>query len=563
MLNIREIFRKIEKRRSSRAPSIGSSEPVFVPPLAGVNVNEHTALQYSAIYACVRIISETVASLPWRLMRRRDDGGADVDDRNNLHWLLYQSPNKETSAWDFRRTLEAHRQTWGNGYAEIVRDNAGRPQSLWIITPDRVTPSRSSDGGISYLIDNGAVEPIRMPAQDIFHLRGLGFDGVVGYSPIALARQAIGLGIATEQFGATWFGNGSHGSGILQSPTPLAPDRSEALAKQFERRNRGPKNGNRVLVLEGGMEYKPLSVPPDDAQWLSTRAFQVTEVARWYRVPPTKLGDLSRATWANVESQSIEFVTDAIVPAVNGWESEAQRKLIGTPARRTLFTKMSVQALMRGDQAARSDYYERMWRMGVLSPNEIRRLEDLNPIEDGDQHLVQMNLTTLDDLGEETEGSDQNASQFEREESDEARRFGAIMLEPLTEALDRCVRKETRAMAQAHERNKLAARALGFYEIFAEEISDAVVPVLRAAAKCMRGDEYGPRDDSIVEALADEFAGNHIRQSAGELDEARKSGGDVPGLLELWKLERATMGAQTLLDELNTIMGVPTNAVTD
>ena len=399
MVSLRNILRMFELRRASKPAAAGSADPVWIPPLAGVRVDEQSALQYSAVFACVRIISETVASLPWRLMRRRDDGGADVDDRSNLHWLMFQAPNKETSAWDFKRTLEAHRQIYGNGYAEIVRDGAGRPQSLWIVTPDRVTPTRDRDGSVAYLVDNGATEPTRLRGQDMFHLRGLGFDGLVGYSPIALARQAVGLGIATEQFGAAWFGNGSHGSAVLESPTPLAPDRSAALAQQFERRNRGPKNASRVLVLEAGLQYKPISVPPDDAQFLQTREFQVNEIARWYRVPPHKLADLSRATFSNIEHQAIEFVTDAIVPCVNGWESEAQRKLIGTPARRTLFTRMSVQALLRGDQAARADYYEKLWRMGVLSANEIRRFEDLNPIDDGDAHLVQLNLTSLDDVG--------------------------------------------------------------------------------------------------------------------------------------------------------------------
>ena len=553
MVSIRDLMRLFETRRASKPAAAGSADPVWVPPLAGVHVDEQTALQYSAVFACVRIISETVASLPWRLMRRRDDGGADVDDRSNLHWLMFQAPNKETAAWDFKRTLEAHRQIYGNGYAEIVRDGAGRPQSLWIVTPDRVTPTRDRDGSVAYLVENGTTEPTRLRGQDMFHLRGLGFAGLVGYSPIALARQAIGLGIATEQFGAAWFGNGSHGSAVLESPTPLAPDRSAALAQQFERRNRGPKNASRVLVLEGGLQYKPISVPPDDAQFLQTRKFQVSEIARWYRVPPHKLADLDRATFSNIEHQAIEFVTDAIVPCVNGWESEAQRKLIGTPARRTLFTRMSVQALLRGDQGARADYYEKLWRMGVLSANEIRRFEDLNPIDDGDKHLVQMNLTNLDDVGDEPELEPEPVIELPDDDSD-VRAYSVYLLEPLAESLGRCVRKESRAMAQAAERGKLAAKRIAFYETFDDEVADAVEPCVRALARCVRGDAFGAADDALVATIARDYGAEHVAESLADL-EAAAAAGDVGGLADLWSIERAPRHAAAIMDKATKMLG--------
>ena len=557
MVTIRDIARLFEFRRTSRPAAAGTSDPVWSPPLAGVHVDEQTALQYSAVYACVRIISETVASLPWRLMRRREDGGADVDDRSNLHWLMFQAPNKETSAWDFKRTLEGHRQIYGNGYAEIVRDNAGRPTALFILTPDRVTPTRNSDGSVAYLVDNGTSEPTRLPGHDIFHLRGLGFDGLVGYSPIALARQAIGLGIATEQFGAEWFGNGSHGSAVLESPTPLAPDRSAALAKQFERRNRGPRNASRVLVLEGGLQYKPISVPPDDAQFLQTRKFQVSEIARWYRVPPHKLADLDRATFSNIEHQAIEFVTDAIVPCVHGWEAEAQKKLIGQPARRTLFTRMSVQALLRGDQGARADYYEKMWRMGVLSPNEIRRFEDMNPIDDGDKHMVQLNLTTLEDVAAEPPRPDPPA---EPEPEDvtpppTARTYSAYFMEPLADALGRCVRKEARAMVQASERGKLKAKSMSFYELFPADLEEAVAPCVRALARCVRGNSYGPADEAVVTTLSQDYAAEHVKKSLAELAAAAESG-DVRGLTDLWTCDGPATAAADILDRANIMLGL-------
>jgi HK97 family phage portal protein len=528
-----------------------------VPSLSGVYVDEQSALQYSAVYACVRYISETVASLPWRLMKRRADGGADVVKDSPTHWLLFQQPNPETSAYDFKRTMEAHRQTWGNGYAEIVRDGAGRPQAMHIITPDRVSPKRIS-GDLWYEVDNGTDQPTMLPARDVFHLRGLGWDGLVGYSPISMARQAIGLGIGTEQFGAAWFGNGSHGSGVLESPTPLSPERAEALRKQFEGQHRGTKAANRMVVLEGGTTYKPVSIPPDDAQFLQTRTWQVGDICRWYRVPPHKCGLLDRATFSNIEHQSIEAVQDAIISHTMGWEGEAQRKLIGQPARHSHYTHMSVQALLRGDHAARSSYYHQMWQMGVLSVNEIRGLEDLNPIEDGDKHLVQMNITTLEAATDDTqpEPAPQPPAPDDDDDQDQAARSAEVyqvaMLEPLAQAIGRCLRKEGKAMHQAAQRDRLAAKLPTFYEQHQADVADAIQPLALGLARCIRGGPLTDADARLVGAVCSDYAAGHVATSVTELEAAQ--GADIQGLADLWCVERAPEAARTITAQVADIL---------
>ena len=550
-----------EKRRTAKADRIGDSDPVWVPPLAGVYVDEQNALQYSAVYACVRILSDTVASLPWRLMRRRSDGGADIDDGSPLYWMLYQAPNPEMSAWDFKRTLESHRQLWGNGYAEITRDGAGRPTAMFIISPDRVTAKRDGLGAIVYEIENGTNESVIVPGVDMFHLRGMSHDGIVGMSPIALARQAIGLGIATEQFGASWFGNGSHGSAVLESPTPLAPDRSEALAKQFEKRNRGPKNANRVLVLEGGLQYKPMSVPPEDAQFLETRRFQIEELARIFGVPPHRLADLTRATFSNIEHQQTEFVQGSIVPCVMEFEAEAQRKLIGRPATRKLFTKMSVQAIMRGDQAARSDYYHRLWTMGVMSANEIRRLEDMNPIPDGDGHLVQMNLTTLPDVAEqEEEPAPPARPAIEPAEQDagdaEATEAARCIRAPISHAIARLLRKEIKRIERDMRPSRIESldeNTARFYETFREEMSDTIKPLIQSAVLLTRRavdiDPDADAADIATGVILREFLVSHIESSEREINEARQSGGarGLSDIESLWMAERCESEADHII----------------
>lgn len=363
---------------------------------AGVRVDHDQALTYSAIFGAVRVISETIATLSWHAFDVSGRGGKQRAT-GNLEGLLNKRPNPEMSGMAFRETMIAWALTWGNGYAEIVRDAAGRPAELWPIAPDRVEVKRTESGQLLYEISNARGPKSYLMPEQMFHLHGLGFDGRTGYSVITLASRGIGLGIAAEEFGASFFGNNTQLGGVLTHPNTLSDEAYERLRSSWELRHKGAAKSWKPAILEEGMTWHSTGVPPEDAQYLETRKFGVNEVCRWFRIPPHKLGDLDRATFSNIEHQSIEFVSDCLMPWIVRLEQEANTKLISnrTPGR---YTKINVNALLRGDAKTRAEHYQIMQQLGVYSVNEIRELEDMNPIPDGDARIVPMNMTTLEKL---------------------------------------------------------------------------------------------------------------------------------------------------------------------
>lgn len=374
---------------------------VYVPyRQAGVVVSEDTALTNAAVWACVRVIAETVAALPWRVYRKTQSG-REAMNSHAVDWLLNNQPNGEQTAFAFREQLMAHVLTWGNAYAEIERDGAGRAIALWPITPDRANPRRTDTGDLVYDVADDAGNKSTIAATNMIHLHGLGFDGLVGYSPVRMAARSIGLGIAQDTFGAAFYANGTTFGGLVEVPASMNAPQIADQEAYLNGKHRGPDNAFRIRVVANGMKYTQIGMPLTDAQFIESRKFSVTEVARWYRVPPHKIADLERSTNNNIEHQSIEFVTDTIVPWVTRLEQEVNVKLFGARAVGSVYTKMSVNALMRGDAQSRANFYRLMTQMGAMSVNEVRDLEDLNGIGDaGDEHLVQLNQTTLEKLVE-------------------------------------------------------------------------------------------------------------------------------------------------------------------
>ena len=365
---------------------------------AGVTVNNDTALTNAAVWACVRVISETVASLPWHVYRKTEDGREPAQS-HPVHWLLNNQPNPEQTAFAFRETLMAHALTWGNGFAEIERDMSGRVSGLLPITPDRVTPRRTPAGELVYEVRGDDVGLRFVPAAQMLHLHGLGWDGLVGYSPVTMAARSIGLAIAQDTFSQSFYGNGTTFGGLVEVPANMSSEQIRMTENYLNEQHKGPDKAFKVRVVANGMKYTNIGMPLTDAQFIESRKFSVTEVARWYRVPPHKIADLERSTNNNIEHQSIEFVTDTIIPWVRRLEQEADIKLFGARAVGNVYTKFAVNALMRGDSKARAEFYRTMTQIGVLSVNEVRDLEELNGIgEAGDEHLVQLNQTTLERL---------------------------------------------------------------------------------------------------------------------------------------------------------------------
>ena len=380
---------------------------VFGKSAVGKNVNEFTAMQTTAVYACVRILAESIASLPLHVYAYRGQGKERVPE-HPLYFLLHDSPNPEMTSFVFRETAMIHLLLWGNSYAQILRDGRGRVVGLYPLLPNRMSVERNDEGEIIYTYtpmndantsfkDKGQ---IRLRREDILHIPGLGFDGLVGYSPIAMAKNAIGIALATEEYGATFFKNGARPGGVLEHPGILK-DPSK-LRESWHAVYGGTMNTGRIAVLEEGVKYQQIAIPPEEAQFLETRKFQIDEIARLYRVPPHMIGDLEKSSFNNIEQQSLEFVKYTLNPWVVRWEQSLQKALLTDRDRKEYFIRFKVDGLLRGDYKSRMEGYAIGRQNGWLSANDIRSLEDLNPIEGeegGDLYLINGSMTKLKDAG--------------------------------------------------------------------------------------------------------------------------------------------------------------------
>ncbi len=413
-MSIRDWFR--------RSRVVGSSSPAnpsyWVQKLfgggtltaAGIVVDQDTALKYSAVWAAVNIISGAVGFLPLPVYRRIDDGKEKAPS-HPVYRLLHDRPNKLMTAQIFRETLQAHILTWGNAYAEIERNGAGKPIALWPITPNRVQVDRDKlkkDGVLVWKVSNpqdrnvaGHVpDPqksiVHIPDENMLHVPGLGFDGIVGYSVIDYARESLGLGMAAEQFGATFFGNGASIGTVLQTPNALSDKAKKNLKQAIKDKYTGTGNAHRTMILEEGLVLNNGGMPLKHAQFLETREFQVTDVARWFQIAPHMLGDLRRATFSNIEHQGIDFVTWTLGRWLKRWEQECNYKLFSEAEQRTHFAEFLTAALLRGDTRTRYEAYTLAITNGWMNRNEIRRLENLNTEEGLDKFLTPMNMAGAD-----------------------------------------------------------------------------------------------------------------------------------------------------------------------
>jgi len=351
----------------------------------GQNVNQASSMTYSAVWAAVRAISEGVASLPLQVFRRGHDGSRSKANDHPLYRILHDQPNPEMSALTFRETLMGHALVWGNGYAEIVRDkNSGRVQQLWPLDPSQVEPVRDEKGELFYKY--GSV--IFLPTE-ILHIKGLSFDGVKGYSVIAQAKNSIGLGMAVEEFGSTFFGQGGKPAGVISVPGKLNSEAIQNMRKSWEDMHATVKNAHRVAILQNGVTYQTIGTPPDDAQWIASRSFQLQEVARWFKIPASKIG-AGAGTYSSLEQDNLAFLQETLRPWLIRWEQEINFKLISSLDQ--LYAEHNQDALLRGDTAGRSAFYASALSWGWLSRNDVRALENLPPFEGGDAYMVPKNM---------------------------------------------------------------------------------------------------------------------------------------------------------------------------
>lgn len=533
-----------------------------------------------AVFGAVRILAESVASLPLPLYQRLANGGKERATDHPLYPILHDLPNPEMTSYQFRETLMGHAALWGNAFAEIELARGGWVRGLWPLRPDLVIVRRINRRLVyDILMPKGP--NVRLPWERVMHIPAFGTDGVVGYSPIALARQAVGLALGTEEFGARFFGNGARPGVVLEHPGQLSPEAHERLKKSIETRHQGLSNAHRLMILEEGMGLNEVGIPPEDAQFLETRKFQVAEIARLYRIPPHMLADLERATFSNIEQQSLEFVIFTLHPWLVRWEQAIGRDLLTVIERPTYFAEHLVAGLLRGDTKSRYEAYSIGRQNGWLSANDIRKLENMNPVAGGDSYLVPLNMQQAEadtpQPGEADEGDDQDraravlngeqraleietrAGQTAQERSQLAATYREIIFDSAARVIRRevnDVRRAIRKFLGQRNEQEFSLWLTEFYEEHKEFWQRQLRPVLIAYANLVAqavgreldleassAEEIGQFIDEYLASLAARQVGESIGQLRALLDEALIQGEDAEERLNerlvVWEETRA------------------------
>ncbi len=403
------IFSAAEKRASLENPSTNLANPrqwlidVFGGGASdsGVHVNESSALKYSAVWNATTILSTAVSTIPIKVYEKDDEGNKEQRPNHPASRLISNMPNELQSGATFKQTGMVHNLLWGNFYSAIARNGRGDPTDLTLIHPKFVELVRDN-GRLAYEVKVDEDVVVINPA-DMIHVPGLSSDGFKGLSVIGHAKNGIGLGLATEKFGNKFFGNGANPSGVIEYEGKFKDQETrDNFKKKWNDAYGGVENAMKTAILEMGMKYTPISIPPNDAQFLETRKFGVTEISRWFNLPPHMLKDMEHATFSNIEQQALEFVVHSLRPWLVKWETEFERKLLTEDQKRSgrWQIKFNVNALLRGDSSAQAEFIDKMIKNGVYSINDGRKFLDQNTIEGGDRHLIQRDRMPLDRFDE-------------------------------------------------------------------------------------------------------------------------------------------------------------------
>ena len=401
-MNIRNLFSwALPQKRESNYPTL--DEVCFGEKPNPNVVTADNALTYVAYWAAVRRISGDLAKLPIHVYIKTPSG-LEKQPLHPVQTLLAQSPNPAQTAYTWKETQQSRTLTWGNGYSEITFRGDGRPAMLRPIDSSRVTPMMNADGTISYdvLQPDGRTHVI-ISSANMLHTHGLG-DGIQGYSVVELFKQNLGLSKSAENAGASFFNNCMRSGAVVTHPGVLTDEAFRRLQKSLKDQGSGSSNAGGLMLLEEGLTMDQWTIPPNDAQFLETRIFQVQDVARMFSIPPHKLAELSRATFSNVEEQELQYVGDCLQPWLTNWEQELERKLFLPGERGKYRIKFNVEGLLRGNSQARAEFYSKLFNIGVVSINEVRAKENMQTIgEKGDEHYVPVNLQTAEQAAKEPE----------------------------------------------------------------------------------------------------------------------------------------------------------------
>jgi len=366
-------------------------QPVANRTTTGVRISPESSMRLSAVYACVRVLSETLAVLPFCLYQKNANGGHTEVTDHWLYRLLAKRPNRYQNAFEWREMMQGHLALRGNAYNRITSNSIGEITELMPINPDAVRIEVLPTGEYRYRIKQSNGTEQILARGDVWHLRGLSSDGIVGLSPIDVARETIGLGLSAQEYGARFFQNDARpGGGWIEHPGQFKDKTARDNFRESYQNAQSGSNRHKTTVLEGGMKYHELAIKNNDAQFLETRQFQVTDIARIYRVPPHLIGDLSRATFTNIEQQSLEFVNYTMTPWAERWEASIEADLLLDDD--SLEVELDFENLLRGDQVARSTFYASGINSGWMTRNEARLRENLNPIDGLDEPLLPLNM---------------------------------------------------------------------------------------------------------------------------------------------------------------------------
>lgn len=388
----------------------GASVPLYVtggwmsnPASTGENISEHKALDISSVYACCQIKGNAVGKLPIEIYQRTDKGNVRIKN-HPVSFLLETRPNPNMTPYEFKTLVTVHRNLYGVAYIRISFDSKGRPNGLYPLLPPRVSVVQDTDGNRFYIDVIDKKNQLVFNEDEIIKLNYLTYDGLTPRSPIKVARESIALTRAQQQFLGEYFINGNLSRGVIKLQGQLNKDAKDKVRAEWLRMNSGLADGNahKVAVLDGGMEYESLQVPPEDLAFLNMMNFQVQDIARVFGVPKHKLGLMDQATYSNIEAENMAFVSDTVMPEAISWEEELTYKLFTEKEQQTgLHVKFNLTSALRGDSVSRATYYKELLSVGVFSINEIRQLEQLDKIASGDEHLVLNNYIKLSQVGDQ------------------------------------------------------------------------------------------------------------------------------------------------------------------
>lgn len=497
--------------------------PIGLMSTAGAQVSPELAQKLTVVFACNKVIAETVGQLPLHLYRRRSDGGRDMATKHPLYNILHTQPNRWQTAIEFREMMQGHATMRGNAYAEMFF-KGGYVSELIPLHPDRVKPELVDARTIRYVYDDPFLGRERIiNAGGMFHLKGFGSNGYTGLNPIEFEREAVGMGLAMQDYGARFYKNNAQPGGWLEYEGHFEDlEAKRKFRSDWEAMHSGT-NQHRVAILEYGMKYHELGVRNRDAQFLESRKYTDVEIARIFRVPPHKIGILDKATFSNIEQQSLEFVTDTMMPWLVRWEQAISRDILLDDE--DMFAKFQVQGLLRGDAAARSTYYKEGVINGWFTRNEVRQWEDLNPIEGLDTPLQQMNMGSTQDNSTSDDTDQDTTQQPEQDTGTNRGRMHAVM----RNAAQRIVNKELLCLRKAHK------KALS-------QSADVAKSTLDEAIAALFDDKHA---DLVVNSLACSVfsAQNYLKDCRTQLQHALASEmAGVPAfemLFEVWEKSKA------------------------